>query len=313
LRLAGKKVVSDTPKQQPPIRAGVAYIASIDTDPATKQALAKALERLRQFAESVKLAKAACPKESKTVFELLAVAKDLNKAIFEQHQRIVGESAEETRAEQRRLLSELSYESKAALQSLDDELTSYGFEPLAHDLESWEELARITEKEPGPMTMEEIYRWAIAWAKRELLRAKIASGETSPQNTTNAKQVHPAVRSAEEASILRDENDPCIAWCIGKRIYLGNDTQVSRLFWLLASPVGRSRSLAEVQRAVDLHESSLNVGTEDAEIRKSHQRVRKAISKLRAALNEAAVDDHLLVTRSGSQKHPDYTMVLRFG
>jgi hypothetical protein len=45
----------------------------------------------------------------------------------------------------------------------------------------------------------------------------------------------------------------------------------------------------------------------------THRRIRKAISKLRAALNEAAVDDHLLVTRSGSQKHPDYTIVLRFG
>ncbi len=305
--------MSDTPEQQPPIRAGSAYIASIDSDPVTKQALAKAVERLRQFSESVKLASAACPKESKTVFELLAVAKDLDKAIFEQHQSILGESAEETRAVQRGLLSELSYESKAALQLLDDELTSYGFEPLAHDLESWEELARITEKEPGPMTMEEIYRWAIAWAKRELLRAKIARGETSPQNATNPKLLHPAVRSSEDASILRDENDPAIAWCIGKRVYLGNDTQVSRLFWLLASPVGRARSIAEVQQAVDLHESSLNVGTEEAEIQKSHQRIRKAISKLRAALLEASIDDHLLITRSGSQKDPEYSMLLRFG
>jgi len=42
-----------------------------------------------------------------------------------------------------------------------------------------------------------------------------------------------------------------IAWCVGKRIYLGHDTQVSRLFWLLASPVGRAHTLAEVQRAID--------------------------------------------------------------
>ena len=121
------------------------------------------------------------------------------------------------------------------------------------------------------------------------------------------------MRSAEEASILRDENDPNIAWCIGKRIYLGNDTQDSRLFWLLASPVGRACSLAEVQRAVDLQESSLEVGTEEAEITKSHQRVRKAISKLRAALHESSADDHLLVTRSGSSENPEYTMLARFG
>lgn len=73
------------------------------------------------------------------------------------------------------------------------------------------ELQNITEKEPGPMTMEEIYRWAIAWAKRELIRAKIARGETSLQFKANPKQIHPAVRSSEEANIFRDENDPCIA------------------------------------------------------------------------------------------------------
>ena len=100
---------------------------------------------------------------------------------------------------------------------------------------------------------------------------------------------------------------------MGKRIYLGNDTQVSRLFWLLVSTVRRACSLAEVQRAVDLHESSPDVGTEDAEIRKSHQRVHKAISKLRAALLEASIDDHLLVTLSRSSEDPEYTMLARFG
>jgi hypothetical protein len=100
---------------------------------------------------------------------------------------------------------------------------------------------------------------------------------------------------------------------IRKRIYLGNDTEVSRLFGLLASPVGRACSLAEVQRAVDLQESSRDVGSEEPEIQKSHQRIRKAISKVRAALHEAAVDDQLLVTRSGSQTNPEYSMLLRFG
>ncbi len=100
---------------------------------------------------------------------------------------------------------------------------------------------------------------------------------------------------------------------MGKRIYLGNDTQISRLFWLLASPVGRARTLVEVQQAVDLQESSRVIGTEEGESRKSHQRVRKAISKLRAALLEASVDDHLLVTRSGSSEDPEYTMLARFG
>jgi hypothetical protein len=278
-----------------------------------KQTLAHALTKLRCFAESVRLANSLQAKDLKTPFELAAFTKELQQAFQEQLQGLMGEYSEEARAEQLRLTSELRQEAEAELQLLNEELSQYGFEPLAHDLETWEELARITEKEPGPMTMEAIYQWAIAWAKRELIRAKIARGETSSQTVTDRRHHHPAVRSAEEASILRDENDPCIAWCMGKRIYLGDDTQVSRLFWLLASPVGRARTLAEVQRAVDLQESSRNIGTEEAEIRKSHQRVRKAISKLRAALLEASVDDHLLVTRSGSSEDPEYTMLARFG
>lgn len=282
----------------------------------SKRTLAHALTKLRSFAESVRLADSLQPKELKTPFELAAFTEELKQAFQEQLQGLMSEYSEEARAEKLRLTSELRLEAEAELQLLNEELSQYGFEPLAHNLETWEELARITEKEPGPMTMEEIYQWAIAWAKRELIRAKIARGETSSPTAINRKQPqppHPAVRSAEDASILRDENDSCIAWCMGKRIYLGNDTQVSRLFWLLASPVGRARTLAEVQRAVDLQESSLEVGTEKGEIRKSHQRVRKAISKLRAALLEASVDDHLLVMRSGSSEDPEYTMLARFG
>ena len=305
--------MSENTRKQSSIGAGTAYLAAIESDPKSKQALAHAFSKLRSFAESVRLANSLQPKDLKTPFELATFTKELNKALQEQLKRLVDECSEEARAEQLRLTSELRREAEAELQMLNNELMQYGFEPLENDLESWEELARITEKDPGPMTMEEIYRWAIAWAKRELIRAKIARGETSPQNTTNPKQIHPAVRSSEEASILRDENDPTIAWCIGKRIYLGNDTQVSRLFWLLASPVGRAHDLAEVQRAVDLQESSRDVGTKEAEIQKSHQRIRKAISKLRAALHEADVDDHLVIIRGGSQNDPEYTMLFRFG
>jgi hypothetical protein len=39
-----------------------------------------------------------------------------------------------------------------------------------------------------------------------------------------------------------------------------NYTFISRLVWLLASPVGGARSLAEVERAVHFHKSSCYVG-----------------------------------------------------
>lgn len=95
--------------------------------------------------------------------------------------------------------------------------------------------------------------------------------------------------------------------------YLGDDTQVSRLFWLLASPVGRACTLAEVQRAVDGLETARDMDLTGEEYKKASQRVRKAISKLRAAIEEGDATDHLLIVRGGTISSTEYTMLLRFG
>jgi hypothetical protein len=100
------------------------------------------------------------------------------------------------------------------------------------------------------MTLAEIYEWAIAWAQREALRHRIARGET-PIQAGDKPAVRVRNRSPEDAGIRCAEHDPRVAWCVGKRIYLGDDSQISRLFWLLARTVGRACTLAEVQRAVD--------------------------------------------------------------
>ena len=186
------------------------------------------------------------------------------------------------------------------------DLAAHGLDP-PQDLEDWEGLARLAEIEPGPMTMVEIYDCAIAWAKREIVRCKIASGETPIQALD--KPLPKATRAAEDASISRDEHDPRIAWCVGKRIYLGDDTQISRLFWLLASRVGRARTFGEVQRAIDRFETD----REDKDkFEDAMKRLRKAISKLRRALHENKADDDLLIVRGGSAASPEYTIVLRF-
>jgi len=111
----------------------------------------------------------------------------------------------------------------------------------------------------------------------------------------------------------RDPVDNRLAWWMGKRIYLGDDTQISRLFWLLASPLGQRRAMAEVQRAIDHMETSDFVNSSAEDIRKSQQRVRKAISILRQRLVESELDKHVLITKGGTQIDPDYTMVSRFG
>jgi len=108
-----------------------------------------------------------------------------------------------------------------------------------------------------------------------------------------------------------DEYDDRVAWWLGKRIYLGRDTQVSRLFWLLARPVGRSCRADEVQRAVDEIETSERVDSSPDEIAAAAVRVRKAISKLRDRLRESSLDHHVVILREGGDEAPAYTMVLR--
>ena len=91
------------------------------------------------------------------------------------------------------------------------------------------------------------------------------------------------------------------------------DSQIGRLYWPLASRVGRARTLAEVQRAVDGFETERDLDSDDVGFKQASQRVRKDFSRLRRALREAEVDDHLLIVRGGSAAWPEYTMVLRFG
>jgi hypothetical protein len=110
------------------------------------------------------------------------------------------------------------------------------------------------------------------------------------------------------------EQDPydtrCASW-IGKRIYLGDDTEVSRLFWLLTRPVGARRKLHEVQRAIDHMETNPDDSPPE-DVRKAGQRVRKVVSKLRAALRDAGLNDNAIILREGGQEDPSYTMVWRF-
>jgi hypothetical protein len=107
-----------------------------------------------------------------------------------------------------------------------------------------------------------------------------------------------------------DPYDTRKAIWVGECLYLGDDTQVSRLFWLLARPVGVARTLGEIQRAVDGMETDLDCRPD--EVKKAGQRVRKAISRLRAALREAELDRHVIIVPGGPREVPEYTMVWRF-
>jgi hypothetical protein len=277
------------------IRAGQAYLEASANDPIARQALFK----LRMFAESIQAAGAPLGKALTALRRVFAVL-----------ERQAPSGLEELQAERERAFAELADQIQESLQAAKADLAARGFEPPGSGWEDWEHLARIVEKEPGPLTLGEIYRWAIAWADREKVRLRLAKAEASPpKDDEKPQRADPTTEN--DAGVRRDPHDDRIAWCMGTRIYLGNDTQVSRLFWLLASPVGRACSLGEVQRAVDGMETNADLGVSAAELRKAGQRVRKVISRLRKALREWGADAHLLIVRGGSAKDPEYTMVFR--
>jgi len=182
--------------------------------------------------------------------------------------------------------------------------TDANFKPASVNIENWDAAGK-----------------AIAEALANLFtvrQAESEAGKQIPELTAPAADDDDAAAGEEGAELqaagpMPDEHDERVAWWVGKRIYLGRDTQVSRLFWLLAKPVGRAHSLGAVQRAVDGMETNAGTGSTPKEIEKARKRVRKAISKLRAALREAKLDDHYVIHRGGTQDEPEYSLIPRFG
>jgi hypothetical protein len=126
--------VNDINENQHSIRAGEAYAATIASNAASKQALAKAGARLRQFAGAMKLARVSCTRQLGEVFELLHAVQKSQEAFWEQRQGVIDDTLAQSRAEQLRLQSELRREAEAELRLLNEELSAFGFEPLEHDL-----------------------------------------------------------------------------------------------------------------------------------------------------------------------------------
>ncbi len=153
-------------------------------------------------------------------------------------------------------------------------------------------------------------------------RERIVAGRVVPAGTASGVEAAAAAAILAETDIAAmpeldhagdptpDPYDTRKAVWFGKRIYLGNDGQVSRLFWLLAKPVGAAHSALEVQRAIEGVDVDRDRSLQVA--KKAEQRMRKAFSKLRAALEEAGLDDHVVIVRGGPQDDREYSMVWRY-
>lgn len=138
-----------------------------------------------------------------------------------------------------------------------------------------------------------------SWEGEELLSDLFVSGK-NPTGESDGDTCGPE----------RDEHDDRYALWFGKRLYLGRDTETFRLFWLMASPVGRACSRHDIEKVLD-GSLTTDYGTAE-ESRKAWQRIRKAISKLKERLRDAEMDVHILVVRGGSNADPEYSMIRRF-
>jgi len=140
-----------------------------------------------------------------------------------------------------------------------------------------------------------------------------ADRQVQAAQTTSAGQSEDVC--AEEEPFGGPQKDPYEAGVVhwfGKRLYLGDDTQISRLFWLLAEKPGVSHALGKVQRAVDGMETDRDEHGKDP-FDKSMKRIAKALSKLRKHLRENDLDDHVIIIKEGPRDEPSYTLVSRFG
>jgi hypothetical protein len=107
-------------------------------------------------------------------------------------------------------------------------------------------------------------------------------------------------------TIQRDPVNPRYVNVFGRSLYLGSNTQISRLFELLSQPFGKSRSFAEVQYAVD--EMASDEHDDVVERKRTQGRVRKAVHELRCRLRTAMLDEFIVIERTDLERVPRVTM-----
>jgi hypothetical protein len=140
--------------------AGRAFMEAVQGDPVAMDALRRTLERLRTFAERQQQ----LPNSAALVRRALEI---IAEQVREAHAAL-----DAARAEATEMMAMLV---RGALDDMNARLQQVGFDPPGRDLEAWEHLARMVECEPSAMTLGDIFDWAIAWADREKMRARIGA------------------------------------------------------------------------------------------------------------------------------------------
>lgn len=149
--------MTSSKKRRP--RAGAAYVAAIENDPAARAALERAQARLRAFAETLK--------EPEVQREL-----------------------ERSRREQEQAFQALADAIRESVRAAQSDLADLGFMP-PKTLEDWEHLARVVEMpfetiKAGNFTAGDVYVMALAWMDRQRMKMRISTNDTAASGGTPA-------------------------------------------------------------------------------------------------------------------------------
>ncbi len=108
-----------------------------------------------------------------------------------------------------------------------------------------------------------------------------------------------------------DEYQPGVVyWGTGKRIYLGEQTQLRRLFHLLADRPGRWHPVSEIQEFVFEIRSDRSIGVSKSEVRRAEQKLRKLISRLKERMREGRLDEDAIIVPRQFEYRPGYVLML---
>lgn len=108
-----------------------------------------------------------------------------------------------------------------------------------------------------------------------------------------------------------DEADPNVIRWFGKRLYLQRNTQMRRLFYLLAKHPGYWHPVSEIQECVYKIRTDESLDLPADEVKRANQRLRKLVSRLEKRIAEGDLDNHvIIVAKHDKRRGPGYILLL---
>ena len=292
--------------------------------PAFAARLRALCDPVRQNAEALRVRLEALVAPLRAVAEAPAPLQELLAAMWREHEAHLAAIATDLRRAERSRVAAMAREIRRAAAETDREWAAQFPCPRPKSIEDWQALAvRVGCQADfvlkGEWTPGRLMPIVIGYFQRlEDERGARAGQDLSPESSRKtddgaaADESETAGTDPEFGMPYTDPADRRLVRWFRKRLYLGGEkTHAARVFWLLAKRMNRPVPVYELQRATDGFETSAQAGSNPEEIRQANNRIRKVISRLRAALREHGLDQHVAIVRESERDWPCYMMMYR--